>query len=162
MSVHIAISSTVKYYSPWIWGWFFLWFQSFLLSHLTLCLITSLVCPSFSSTLMSRGHLNKVITPEKTQCFRKRQEEHLHSGLFKGVLRLVWQDHEGFARFYFVVKRPNQWACKDPSLDFYCKIKSHLFHSFSMEKTKTYIKWAIDEPGNLALACVHYTLSLCT
>lgn len=56
-----------------------LWFQSFLLNHLTLCLMTSFLCPS---PLMSREHLRKMITTEKMQRFRKRQAEHLHSEVY--------------------------------------------------------------------------------
>lgn len=81
MPVHIAVSCTVKSSSPWIFYYFFLnlWFQSFLLNHLTLCLMTSFLCPS---PLMSREHLRKMITTEKMQRFRKRQAEHLHSEVY--------------------------------------------------------------------------------
>lgn len=161
MPVHTAVSCMVKSYAPWIFIFFNLWFQDFFVNHLTLCLITSFVLHPWL-TLMSWAASEKTMKTEKIQCFRKNtgSQEFIWGSLTDvAALRLTRHSHEDIVRFGFVPTKSNQ-VCKDPSLDFYCKMKKHLFYSFLRKPRQTLHEQLMNLVVLPLLLCDIYTVFL--
>lgn len=107
-------------------------------------------------------HLRKMMKTEKIQCFKKNTstQEFIWGSLTDvAALRLTSHSHEGIVRFDFVLTRSKQ-VCKDLSLDFYSKMKKHLFYSFLRKSRQTLSEKLMNLVILRLLLCDIYTVFL--